>query len=47
MTPLFWPARSWDKPETTLNQVQSDKLFSEVKTITDITVVMKFLLLME
>ena len=37
MTPLFWPARSWDKPETTLNQVQSDKLFSEVKTITDIT----------
>lgn len=36
-TPLFWPNRVWDKPETMMNQPLNDILFEDVQKITEIT----------
>lgn len=36
-TPLFWPKRAWDKPETMMTQSLNDILYEDVQKITEIT----------
>ncbi|KAK8900314.1 hypothetical protein M9Y10_002637 [Tritrichomonas musculus] len=36
-TPLFWPNRAWDKPETMMSQALNDILYEDIQKITEIT----------